>query len=339
MPSLSPVGLALATLSAVLNGSWGLLAKVPHGACTFPVAFNHWAAEGVAVSGLALLLLPPPRGITVWGVASGALFVLSCSQAVLGIGRLGLAVASGVWCGTAVLVSFFFGVVVAGEPIASSAQAAAGLALLLAGTAGIAAAGAHEQRQQQHKGDGAAGTGSEQEAALLGDEDSGYNGSAGAWRRVQGTAVGLAAAVLAGLVGGLILAPLKQAPKELHGLRYLPSMAVGSLAASPPLTLLVAWLGGGGGATLRALADRRLALRGGAAGAIWNAGNAFSILAVQDPRVGLAVAYPIMQCGLFVGGAWGILLLGEMRSARARAVYWTSGVVLVAGAALLAAAK
>eukprot|EP00887_Chlorella_sp_A99_P006359 scaffold3.g6359.t1 len=270
MPSLSPVGLALATLSAVLNGSWGLLAKVPHGACTFPVAFNHWAAEGVA-------------GITVWGVASGALFVLSCSQAVLGIGRLGLAVASGVWCGTAVLVSFFFGVVVAGEPIASSAQAAAGLALLLAGTAGIAAAGAHEQRQQQHKGDGAAGTGSEQEAALLGDEDSGYNGSAGAWRRVQGTAVGLAAAVLAGLVGGLILAPLKQAPKELHGLRYLPSMA--------------------------------------------------------DPRVGLAVAYPIMQCGLFVGGAWGILLLGEMRSARARAVYWTSGVVLVAGAALLAAAK
>lgn len=41
-------------------------------------------------------------------------------------------------------------------------------------------------------------------------------------------------------------------------------------------------------------------------------GNAASILAVSDPTVGLAVAYPIMQCGLAVAGLWGVLLFREI---------------------------
>lgn len=45
-----------------------------------------------------------------------------------------------------------------------------------------------------------------------------------------------------------------------------------------------------------------------------------------------------MQCGLFVAGAWGMLLFREVRG-RAAALYWAAGGVLIAGAALLAASK
>jgi glucose uptake protein GlcU len=48
-------------------------------------------------------------------------------------------------------------------------------------------------------------------------------------------------------------------------------------------------------------------------GAIWNLGNICSVVAVQDPGVGLAIAYPIMQCGLFVAGLWGIFLHKELQ--------------------------
>lgn len=78
---------------------------------------------------------------------------------------------------------------------------------------------------------------------------------------------------------------------------------------------------------------------GAAAGVVWNCGNVCSILATQDPSVGLAVAYPIMQLGLFVAGAWGIALFGEVQGRGPLTAYWLSGLVLVAGAALLAAAK
>lgn len=71
-----------------------------------------------------------------------------------------------------------------------------------------------------------------------------------------------------------------------------------------------------------------------ASGIIWNVGNMLSIMAVQV--VGLPIAYPIMQCGLFVAGLWGVLLFGELKSAVAQAVYWAGGGVLIAGSALLA---
>ena len=48
---------------------------------------------------------------------------------------------------------------------------------------------------------------------------------------------------------------------------------------------------------------------------------------------------PCVQCGLFVAGIWGITVFQEIRGAQTLALYWLSGGVLVAGAALLANAK
>lgn len=76
-----------------------------------------------------------------------------------------------------------------------------------------------------------------------------------------------------------------------------------------------------------------------AAGLVWQGANICCILAVTNKHVGLAVATPIMQCGLFVAGAWGILLFKEIQGAWQLALYWISGATMVLGAALLAAAK
>ena len=62
----------------------------------------------------------------------------------------------------------------------------------------------------------------------------------------------------------------------------------------------------------------------------------------QEPadcmQVGLAIAYPIMQCGLFVAGGWGILFFGELPRHKARVQYLGCGLALVTGAAALSAA-
>ena len=98
-----------------------------------------------------------------------------------------------------------------------------------------------------------------------------------------------------------------------------------------------------------------------------------SILATQNPNVGLAIAYPIMQVsfsskpyhtwrpahslqcylynavsgceplhwlqsGLCIAGLWGIILFRELRG-REQVGYWISSVVLIVGATLLTLSK
>ena len=47
---------------------------------------------------------------TAWGLLSGLLFVLSMANTFLAIERLGLGSATGIWSGTAIIVSFTWGV-------------------------------------------------------------------------------------------------------------------------------------------------------------------------------------------------------------------------------------
>jgi glucose uptake protein GlcU len=75
---------------------------------------------------------------------------------------------------------------------------------------------------------------------------------------------------------------------------------------------------------------------GAASGAVWGAANACTILAIQS--LGLGVAYPIVQAGLFVAGLWGVLLFSELTFLLPQLVFWLSGAALVAGAGLLTAA-
>ncbi|EIE21698.1 hypothetical protein COCSUDRAFT_43352 [Coccomyxa subellipsoidea C-169] len=133
---------------------------------------------------------------------------------------------------------------------------------------------------------------------------------------------------------GLVLAPMDFASEEAKGLAYIPSMGVGVLVAAPLLTLAFIALG----QAPFQLNARAAALPGILAGIIWNAGNACSIVATQNPNVGLSIAYPIMQAGLLFAGLWGIILFKELNG-REQIGYWLSSIVLIAGVSMLASSK
>eukprot|EP00884_Botryococcus_braunii_P004675 jgi/Botrbrau1/14208/Bobra.0291s0013.1 len=322
-------GVLLAVFSAICNGTYGVLAKVRsviEAEVATPV-FNFWVAVGVFVSTLPLLLLTA-RVFTPWGLLSGLLFVLSTANAFFAISKMGLSSASGIWCGTAVVVSFTFGVRIMGDQITRPALAAPGLVLLIAGLAGIALN--HQivdaRRRQQASGFDLSGR-------LEEDVPLDSHGLAVQPGR-SSYFIGVAAAVGAGALGGLILAPMNWAPAEAKGLPFIPSMALGVLLAAPFVTAGTLLASG----TSFGLAADVAAGPGMLSGAIWNLGNICSVVAVQDPGVGLAIAYPIMQCGLFVAGLWGIFLHHELKG-REQAGYWFGGVVLIIGATLLASSK
>jgi hypothetical protein len=87
---------------------------------------------------------------------------------------------------------------------------------------------------------------------------------------------GLTAAVLAGLVGGLLLFPMRFS--TVQGLAYLPSMGVGVALALPlPLVLDIVMPVG---QASRAQHKEAL-LPGLASGVVWNIGNACSMVAVK----------------------------------------------------------
>lgn len=85
--------------------------------------------------------------------------------------------------------------------------------------------------------------------------------------------------MFAGFAGGLILFPMKFAPKDSQGLPYLLSMSIGVLLAAP-LCLLVQNYFPLGLSTMEqfnaSMAPAMLS------GLIWNFGNIFSIVATQS---------------------------------------------------------
>jgi len=330
MPVLSVL---LAVLSAVCNGSFGSLSKVERCREVHPYIFNFWTCAGIVVSS-ALLLATVPRTwvFEPWALLSGFLFTISTANAFMAIATVGLSVGSGVWCGTAVLVSFVWGVFVQQETVANLPLAIAALAILLAGITGIAAAG-HLSSTRRGGEEGSM----DSDVPLLGNAPAGREGA-------LGRALGLFSAMSAGAFGGLVLAPMGFAPDSHQGLAFVPSMGLGVLLAGPAVTGVLVWADGTAGmlvwadGTAPALNAAAAALPGVLAGSVWNIGNAASILAVGDPSVGLALAYPIMQCGLAVAGLWGVLLFKEI-TGRAQTLYWLSTVVLICGASLLTLSK
>ena len=82
---------------------------------TEPVIFNLYVCLGVFVSGFFAIpfysLSNNEVGVTVAGMVAGMLFVLAGLFSFLAIPELGLAIAQGVWGGSAVLVAFLWGAV------------------------------------------------------------------------------------------------------------------------------------------------------------------------------------------------------------------------------------
>ncbi|KAK9822636.1 hypothetical protein WJX81_002024 [Elliptochloris bilobata] len=287
-----------------------------------PPNFNLWLCLGIILSSLPLLAVEP-RVFTVYGLASGALFTLSMACTLFAIQRLGLSSAAGIWCGTASVVSFVFAVKVKGEQIHLPGLAVPGLLLLVAGLVGIATNGQVANHQNHRKA-----------MADQENQDEGDAAPPGARMRKPSYISGTFSAFAAGIFGGLLLAPQTWAPASVQGVNYVPSIAAGVVISAPIVNgaLLLA------GREPLALKPRAAALPGICAGVTWNAGNVLSILAVNNPRVGYAIAFPIYQCGLVVAGLWGIILFHELKGKQLIG-YWASTVLLIVGATMMAVSK
>eukprot|EP00899_Mesostigma_viride_P028093 jgi/Mesvir1/8469/Mv15837-RA.1 len=317
-------GFAFSALSALANGSFSVFSKLEtvRKAGIDPYLFNFWTCIGIILSSVAGLFVDElcftPRGLL-----SGLLFTLATANAFSAINLINLAVASGVWCGTAIIVSFLYGI--AFSPATDPHNvwlAALAIVSLLLGTVGISAAG----RGHIHR---------ENSLPLLVDDDDTLLLSSIRRGQKKKLSLGLFAAVVAGTLGGLVLAPRESAPHECQGVGYILPFGVGVLLSVGPVTA-IPFLVRREWPDLHLRHPKEVALPGITSGVVWNIGNLFSIVAVHE--LGLAIAYPIMQCGLFVSGAWGIFLFQEIHGRNA-ALYWLSGIFVVGGAVMLAFSK
>eukprot|EP00392_Amoebophrya_sp_AT5.2_P019409 g20229.t1 len=145
-------------------------------------------------------------------------------------------------------------------------------------------------------------------------------------------AVGVAWAVLVGVAGGSVLAPSHYTSAQESGLAFIPSFGLGAMIASPILTVL--WFS----FMEKKSPDWQFAGAlpvGILSGFLWNISNVFAIIAI--PSLGYGVAYPILQCALFVAGVWGIVVFKEIQG-KDIIVFFLGGIVLICGAVLVALA-
>uniref|UniRef100_A0A1D2A4K7 Uncharacterized protein n=1 Tax=Auxenochlorella protothecoides TaxID=3075 RepID=A0A1D2A4K7_AUXPR len=360
------LGVSLAILSGICNGSFGSMSKlrVVRDAEIPPHVHGHWMAEGAGLAGLLVLALPVHRTFTPWGLLSGAMFMASNVATFPAIRSLGLAAACAVWSATAVLASLAWALLGAGDRLRSPALAAAAVLLLLAGMVGVCAAQAsvpvlpvgsrchgdeeagagplaHEPLLSPGAGPLAhepllsPGAAASDDAADSTKSEASLGGAAEPAAPLP-RAAGALAAVAAGLVGGLVLAPMSHLPRACQGLAYMPSMGMGVLLAAPLVTLARTRP-----ADMFVKAQSPAAIWPGVvAGTVWGVGNAAAAAAAADPRVGLALAYPIMQgLGIAVAAVWGVVAFGELPGRGPRRAMAAADAAIVAGVVLLVRAK
>mmetsp|Transcript_10227 Transcript_10227/g.37645 ORF Transcript_10227/g.37645 Transcript_10227/m.37645 type:complete len:366 (-) Transcript_10227:898-1995(-) len=356
---------AVIILAALLNGSFAAVSKIPivRRANVHPIVFNFYVSIGVLLgSYLSLIGLHDNKdfvdsdsdastafAISVYGVLGGCLLELALVFSFLAIPLVGLSLAQGVWGGTAILVSFVWGLTVFDETIKIIPLAAVGLLLLIVGVLGIAfcvpigklvvwrrkrkAAAAGEQPAEQHITDRTAllGGGANGDAAIDVKE-----GAPSAGKGFFGRALGFIFAIAVGLTGGSVLVPTK-IEEKYEGIAFLPGFGVGAVALGAVLLLLY-------------VGYRRMTAReepivfapwpvlpaGLVSGLLWSGSNLGALYAI--PKLGYSVAYPIYQCAIFFAGLWGIFVFKEI-SGVAVQTFFLAGAILIGGAACLAASE
>lgn len=326
------VGLSCAVGSAVFNGSFAVLFKTEKMARlnVHPMTFQLYVCLGIFVSSLFTVFCGVDfefLEFTGWGLVAGGLFVGAASASFFAVAEIGVALGQGIWGGVAMVVSYFWGLLVFGETPSREGLSLLGLLLLVLGVCGVAFCdtiarhwkGQHYERLPLSKQEGGKPP-SPTEVTI-------------STRTTQSYGRGVLWAIAVGAFGGSILAPMHYVPEEKQGLVFLPSFGLGCLLVSPSVFGLYCLMGG----PTPKLHIREALVTGSLSGLIWNVGNLLSILAI--PIVSYGVAYPIMQCAILVSGMWGIYVFDEITNASTIQVFWIGGATLVIGGFLLAVSQ
>jgi glucose uptake protein GlcU len=354
---MSGLGYIYGVLSAVGNGTFAALSKlVPD---MHPVHFNALLSVGTFICSLVVTIfnsLMTDGGevfifqLDLVAMLSGLLFFLANLCAFFAIPRVGVALAQGVWGGTALVISFFWGTygpAAIAKPAKSIVGAYAGLILVLVGIVGLAQSQYIKQvlfglDEDDHM-----------EQGLLANTDSGAlenadgrasslsinvngggpgNGEGGGVYDKKDRVIGISFALLTGIIGGSILVP--NALGNLKGLDGLFSFGTGAILAAVVITpLYFVCLAGESKPSFPFLMSE--IWPGIVAGIIWQFGNVMCILAIKP--IGFAVAGPLQQCGLLVSGLLGIFMFKEITGRKRIGIYFAFSFVLIVGAFVLSA--
>jgi glucose uptake protein GlcU len=321
---MSLLGYGAAVGSAVLNGSFAALSKlVPE---QHPFVFNALLGVGGLVSSAALaLVLIPLLTSGAWfqfqvdpiAGLSGVLLGLATFFSFLAIPRVGLALAQGVWGGTAIAVSFIWGTVgpqPIGQPPQSTLGSCAGIGLIISGILCIVfndqlATGI--QRRQWKA--------SIAETRALVDPEQKDRQQA----QQPLDLLGLALALCVGLCGGSILVPASLG--RLQGFDSVLSLGIGACVTTAIPVL----------SKLKELPARVSDVWPGVlAGIVLNISFVLSIYA--NSEVSFAVAQPILQTALVVSGLLGIFVFKEIRGSLRIVLFFLAAAIVLIGAAVLA---
>lgn len=331
---MSTLGFTLAVGSALANGSFAALSKMPRvlRAGTEPIVFNTYVCYGVFLSGLVVLpfmhLADQDIGFTGYGFLAGCLFVMATLFSFLAIPEVGLAIGQAVWSGSAVMVAFLWGSVgpeAVRKPTQSIGGSIGAVVCLLTGIFGII----------YSQGLSTAGAAPASAPLLAGGKKGLAEGAEQETPRTGNRGLGLMYASLVGGFGGSILVPLSYVDDErLNKIGFLPSFGLGCFVLG---TLVAVGKYGLIDKRMPALDITASLAPALASGLVWNLGNTASIYAMAGENgLSYGVAYPLMQCALFVSGLWGIFVFKEITRPLAIAVFFGFGAILLGGAVLLA---
>jgi glucose uptake protein GlcU len=353
--------------AALVFGGSSLPAKHPAAAAAGTLGFQLWVTIGnSALNLMLLLLLNVPIQWSQYGVVGAAVLTGTQLFAWPAIQRLGAAVGPGIWCGVGMLTSFLWGVFVFHEPFKTPALAVMALVMLVGGVGGVASSQVLNHRDASNQppppsqppplspaAEELDGSGS---SAVVSASASPALPLERPSEPLSALVLGVACALGTGLLDGSLMAPFSSyktslglAPGDQVALRYLGGFALAlPVVALLPLllALLVEHLRQGARSTRRLLPldGRRsparflnlsCALSGMSCGALWAAGNVLSVHASM--RLGQAVGFPLTQVCVVISALWGIFFFGELPQPRARALFASSSVVVLAGAVALKA--
>lgn len=219
--------------------------------------------------------------ISYFGILSGFLWATGNILATQAVRYSGLSRTTPVWMGIIILSSFVWGTLFFKEPVNSLLLGTAGLLLLIAGIFFISR------------------TNDSNEAT---------------------SSKGIIFAIIAGLVFGTYLVPLK-----LSGLEPIPFLFPMSLGVLTGGLLIYLFK--------RPVIDIKIIAPGALAGVIWNTANIASFFGVKN--LGIAIGLPLTQMALFVSVLWGLWYFKEIKKRESIQKLVLGAVILFAGAILL----
>lgn len=318
-------GYVAAGLSALFNGSFTSPYKMKSVADLnlHPILFTQYVSIGVFLS--SLLIIPflsyndkvedddevgTKFSMSYLGIIAGFLLVIALGCSFLAIEKIGVALSQGVFGGTAILVSYIWGSVIFGETPSNIGLSIGGVILLLIGVVGIALNKPISARIAGKPDDPLLSSSSVSADKPPSLTYSSFDISSGqkANDDAQNDKLlkGIFWALCVGFSGGSILAPSHFAHPDERGLAFLPSFGIGAIIASPILTVF--WF------TIVEITFPPLHLStlpvGLFSGLLWNISNVCAVVAI--PMLGYSVAYPILQCALFVAGTPIIIILHNL---------------------------